>query len=227
MHHSLLYFIGTHFRIFVRKFLVHVCVFPTFRLFESLLTLSLLRVINVKIPLQPHKKYDITQHGELDFHSLLRWKVIILQILATSLIQSLFERLGEYTFWAQEWKGYCAGSAGLLLQRGVCSILHNGWVRKWEEDCTRALRLEVWISALSSRQMTVNHNTIFHILGCLSSCKCFLLHISKKKLAKAFRIFNFPRYKLQQVGFEFDIFVHLVFAVPYSSWSDQPNRLTG
>ena len=24
-------------------------------------TLSLLRVINVKIPLQPHKKYDITQ----------------------------------------------------------------------------------------------------------------------------------------------------------------------
>ena len=30
------------------------------------LTLSLLRVINVKIPLQPHKKYDITQYGELD-----------------------------------------------------------------------------------------------------------------------------------------------------------------
>ena len=33
----------------------------------STLTLSLLRVINVKIPLQPHKKYDITQNGELDF----------------------------------------------------------------------------------------------------------------------------------------------------------------
>ena len=31
------------------------------------LTLSLLRVINVKIPLQPHKKYDLTQYGELDF----------------------------------------------------------------------------------------------------------------------------------------------------------------
>ena len=31
------------------------------------LTLSPLRVINVKIPLQPHKKYDITQYGELDF----------------------------------------------------------------------------------------------------------------------------------------------------------------
>ena len=32
-----------------------------------LFTLSLIRVINVKIPLQPHKKYDITQYGELDF----------------------------------------------------------------------------------------------------------------------------------------------------------------
>ena len=31
------------------------------------LTLSLLRVINVKIPLQNYKKYDITQYGELDF----------------------------------------------------------------------------------------------------------------------------------------------------------------
>ena len=34
---------------------------------RSRLTLSLLRVINVKIPLQPHKKYDITKYGELDF----------------------------------------------------------------------------------------------------------------------------------------------------------------
>ena len=50
---------------------------------------------------------NMTSHSmeNLTFHSLLRWKVIILQILATSVIQSLFERLGEYTFWAQEWKG--------------------------------------------------------------------------------------------------------------------------
>ena len=50
---------------------------------------------------------NMTSHSmeNLTFHSLLRWKVIILQILATSLIQSLFERLEEYTFWAQEWKG--------------------------------------------------------------------------------------------------------------------------
>ena len=37
------------------------------------LTLSLLRVINVKIPLQPHQKYYITQLKEkVAFHSLLR-----------------------------------------------------------------------------------------------------------------------------------------------------------
>ena len=43
--------------------------FPSARLLllQIHLTLSLLRVINVKIPLQPHKKYDITQYGELDF----------------------------------------------------------------------------------------------------------------------------------------------------------------
>ena len=47
---------------------------------------------------------NMTSHSmeNLTFHSLLRWKVIILQILTTSLIQLLFERLGEYTFWAQE-----------------------------------------------------------------------------------------------------------------------------
>ena len=31
------------------------------------LTLSLLRVISFKFPLQPHQKYDITQYGELGF----------------------------------------------------------------------------------------------------------------------------------------------------------------
>ena len=31
------------------------------------LTLSLPRVINIKFPLQPHQKYNITQYGELGF----------------------------------------------------------------------------------------------------------------------------------------------------------------
>ena len=42
--------------------------------------------INFKFPLQPHQKYYITQFENLAFHSLLRWKIIILPILTTSLI---------------------------------------------------------------------------------------------------------------------------------------------
>ena len=65
---------------------------------------------------------NMTSHSmeNLTFHSLLRWKVIILQILATSPIQSLFERLGEYTFWAQEWKG-----CKLLIDVRVCPALRR------------------------------------------------------------------------------------------------------
>ena len=42
----------------------------------------------------------------LAFNSLLRWKVILLPILPTSLIHFLSNRLGECTFWSQDWKGY-------------------------------------------------------------------------------------------------------------------------
>ena len=50
---------------------------------------------------------NITSHSKenLAFHSLLRWKMIIIQILATPLMHFLFKRLGECTSWAQEWKG--------------------------------------------------------------------------------------------------------------------------
>ena len=33
---------------------------------------------NFKLPLQPHQEYYITQYGELDFHSFLGWKMVIL-----------------------------------------------------------------------------------------------------------------------------------------------------
>ena len=61
------------------------------------LTLSLPKVINFKFLLQPHLKYYITQHEEClaAFHSLLRWEMIILTILPTSLIQFPLGRLGE------------------------------------------------------------------------------------------------------------------------------------
>ena len=44
---------------------------------------------------------NMTSHSmeNLTFHSLLRWKMIIIQILATPLMHFLFKRLGECTFW--------------------------------------------------------------------------------------------------------------------------------
>ena len=50
---------------------------------------------------------NITSHSmkNLAFHSLLRWKMIILPILTTSLIHLSSKRLGERTFWTWEWKG--------------------------------------------------------------------------------------------------------------------------
>ena len=41
----------------------------------------------------------------LAFHSLLRWKVIVLPMLTTSCIHFSLGRLGECTFWTWEWKG--------------------------------------------------------------------------------------------------------------------------
>ena len=38
------------------------------------LSLSLPRVINLKFPLQPHQKYNITQYGELGFSKLTQMK---------------------------------------------------------------------------------------------------------------------------------------------------------
>ena len=50
---------------------------------------------------------NITSHSmkNLAFHSLLRWEMIILPILTTSLIHLSLKRLGECTFWTWEWKG--------------------------------------------------------------------------------------------------------------------------
>ena len=61
---------------------------------STTLTLSLPRVINVKFLLQPHQ--NITSHSmkNIAFHSVLRWKMIILPILTTSLIHFTFLNLG-------------------------------------------------------------------------------------------------------------------------------------
>ena len=50
---------------------------------------------------------NITSHSmkNLAFHSLLRWKIIILPILTTSLIHFSLKGLGGCMFWTWEWKG--------------------------------------------------------------------------------------------------------------------------
>ena len=54
--------------------------------FPHHLTLSLPRVINFKFPLQPHQNILSHSMKNLAFHSLLRWKMITLPILTSSLI---------------------------------------------------------------------------------------------------------------------------------------------
>ena len=58
-----------------------------------------------KFPCSLTRNMTLHSKENLAFHSLLRWKMILIQILTTLLMHFLFRRLGECTFWAQEWKG--------------------------------------------------------------------------------------------------------------------------
>ena len=51
--------------------------------------------------------WNITSHSmkNLAFHSLLRWKMLMLPPLTTSLIHFPLRGFGECTFWIWEWKG--------------------------------------------------------------------------------------------------------------------------
>ena len=75
-----------------------------------------------QISLQPHEKYDITVWTT--FHSLLRWKMIILPILTTSLIHFSLGRLGECSFWTWE----CEKNILLTFQKET-----NKWGSKHHE----------------------------------------------------------------------------------------------
>ena len=73
-------------------------------LYSRRLTLSLPRVINFTFLFQSLTR-DISYSMEnLVFDSLLRWKLIELLILTTSLNHFLLEWLGEFVSWAWEWK---------------------------------------------------------------------------------------------------------------------------
>ena len=59
----------------------------------------------ISSPAPPEILHHTVRRTWLFILSLLMWKMIIMQILATSILHLLFKRLGECTFWAQEWKG--------------------------------------------------------------------------------------------------------------------------
>ena len=70
------------------------------------ITFSLPRVITFKFPLQPPKNRTSCCIENLAFHSLLRWKMIILSILTTSLVYFPFWKVGRmYLFLPWDWKG--------------------------------------------------------------------------------------------------------------------------
>ena len=66
---------------------------------------------------------NITPHGmkNVAVHSALRWKMIMLLIVTTSLTHCSLGRLGECIFWTWEWKGW--GSSLSAQSRPLCTAV--------------------------------------------------------------------------------------------------------
>ena len=60
--------------------------------------------LNPSTPKSDRSKNSVHSMKNLAFHSLLRWKMIVVPILTTSCIHFSLRRLGECTFWTWEWK---------------------------------------------------------------------------------------------------------------------------
>ena len=83
---------------------------------------------------------NMTSHSKdsLAFHSLLRWKMILIQILTTLLMHFLFRRLGECTFWANN--GWIMARLAFNITFGSLWIdsdgqrSWNGWGRSGHGD---------------------------------------------------------------------------------------------
>ena len=82
--------------------------------------LSLPRVIDLKFPLQPRTR-NITSHSmeNLAFHSLGKWKMIILPILNTSFIHLSLKGFGERIFLNLGVKGCTCFSLWCSLPRTI------------------------------------------------------------------------------------------------------------
>ena len=142
---------------------------------------------------------NMTSHSmeNLTFHSLLRWKVIILQIIATSLIQSLFERLGEYTFWAFWVKGlrsYCNALSliTIIVNHGIVCIslkAKHRSIRQWFEELPIRQREATFLSNLQtwddhqrnwSRLWSVNFWGEADVKSLFYACQeCIMLYVGR------------------------------------------------
>ena len=89
------------------------------------LSLSLPRVISVKFLGQPHQKHITQSMENVAFHRLLRWKMIILPILTTSLIHFSLKSWENLLFWTWEWKGYTAPTRNIYLNDHRHLSLYN------------------------------------------------------------------------------------------------------
>ena len=105
---------------------------------------SLPRVVNLKIIQQPHQKYNITHYEEFGFSYLTQmtddYTTVCYQLALPHVYISLL-RLGECTFWTQEWKGYFATT---------------WWFFFWPEQLLRTFTL--CFTKLSSPMLHLSHS---------------------------------------------------------------------
>ena len=98
---------------------------------------------------------NITSHSKesLAFHSLLRWKMIVIQILATSLIHFLSNRFRRMYFLSSGVKGLNRNHLLILHHLNItCCIVHAWWRR---EELSLWLKLPEFDSRFSWRSEAI------------------------------------------------------------------------
>ena len=114
----------------------------------------------------------------LAFHSLLRWMMIILPFLTTSLV---IKRLGECTFWTWEWK-----AAVVLTQMSAYSMHKNLAVRKVMEAMHTAYvkKRDSASTGLKNMMQTIMEHYTRHVKGKRASFAFILLSRLMKLVVK-------------------------------------------
>ena len=124
-------------------------------------TFSLSRIIDLRFPLQPHRDITSRYIEHLAFHSSLL-------ISLRHLIQFLFERFGESTFWTWEWKG-----KWLVVSWMRCFVLLITWLRNLlilsRSKYARFVPVFNYTYSILSLASTSNHISL-HFKTFMASC---------------------------------------------------------